>query len=74
MLLVINLLVFAGALVLIAAAVAWWKVLRFPTLGPEAGRRELDLRRIEVAAMTTATAFVLCAVAAILAVVDWFAR
>jgi hypothetical protein len=38
---------FFGALVLFAAAVAWWKVVRFPTKGPEAERRDPDLRRVD---------------------------
>ena len=73
MLLVIHIVAFFGALVLSASAVAWWKVVRFSTKGAEAEGHNLDLRRIETAARTTAIAFGLCAVAGLMAVVDWFA-
>lgn len=69
---VVNILAFLGALILSAAAVAWWKVVRFPAKGPEDGRRQLDVHRIEVAARTTAIAFGLCAAAAMVALVDSF--
>ena len=72
MLVVVHIVAFFGALALSAAAVAWWKVVRFPTKGPEAERQGLDSRRIETAALTSAIAFGLCAVAALLAIVRWF--
>lgn len=73
MLIITSLLTFFGALLLFAAAIAWWKVVRFPDKGPEKGREELDRRRIETAARTTAIAFGLCAAAALLAVMRLFA-
>jgi hypothetical protein len=73
MLLVLHVVAFFGALVLFAAAIAWWKVIRFPTDQAEPGGHNLDLRRIETAARTTAIAFGLCAVAGLMAVAAWFA-
>jgi|KBSSwiStaDraftv2_1062776.scaffolds.fasta_scaffold2598782_2 hypothetical protein len=72
MLLIMHIVAFFGALVLFAAGLAWWKVVRFPTKVAETDGHNLDLRRIETAARTTAIAFGLCAVAALMAVIDWF--
>ena len=72
MLLLSHMFAFVGALVLFAAGIAWWKIVRYPE--EPGGRIELEPRRLKAAAASTAIAFVLCAIAAILAVVDWFAR
>ena len=59
---------------LLAAATAWWRVVREPEQEATAGRIGIDSRRVKSAARTTAIAFALSGVAAILAVVDWFVR
>jgi hypothetical protein len=64
---------FAGLFLLVAAA-AWWRVVREPEQEPTAGRIEIDSRRVRSAAMATAIAFGLSAVAAIAAVLDWIFR
>ena len=63
-----------GALFLIAAAAAWWKVVNEPEQEPTAGRVGVDSKRVKAAARITAVAFVLSGVAAILAVLDWATR
>ena len=63
-----------GALFLIAAAGAWWKVVHEPEDEPTAGRDGVDSRRVKVAARITAIAFVLSGLAAIIAVLDWIVR
>jgi len=74
MLLIIHTLAFFGAMALFAAAVAWWKVVRFPTSGPKAESAELDIQRVETAARVTAIAFGLCAAGALMAIAEWFLR
>ena len=69
-----NLLALCGALFLIAAAWAWWKVVNQPEDEPTAGRDGVDSRRVKAAAKITALAFVLSGLAAILAVLDWMNR
>ena len=59
---------------LIAAAAAWWKVVKEPEQEPTAGRIGVDSRRVKAAARITAVAFVLSGVAAIIAVLDWVTR
>ncbi len=44
---------FLGALVLLAAAAAWWKVVREPEDEPTAGRVGLHSHRVKSAAMAT---------------------
>ena len=63
-----------GALFLLAAAAAWWKVVREPEPEATKGRVGVDSRRVKAAATATAIAFGLCGVAAIIGVVDWFIR
>ena len=63
-----------GGLVLLVAAAAWWKVVREPEPESKEGRDGLDSRRVKAAARTTAIAFALSGLAAIVAVVDWFMR
>lgn len=63
-----------GALFLIAAAGAWWKVVSEPEQEPTAGRVGVDSKRVKSAARFTAIAFVLSGLAAIIAVLDWFVR
>jgi hypothetical protein len=72
MLLIINVLAFFGAVALAAAAVAWWKVVRYPSHGASQERADLDFRRVESAARITAIAFGLCALAAMVGIADWF--
>jgi hypothetical protein len=63
-----------GALFLIAAAGAWWKVVSEPEQESVVGRDGVDSRRVKAAARMTAVAFVLSGLAAIIAVLDWFTR
>lgn len=63
-----------GALFLLAAAVAWWKVVNEPEDEPTAGRDGIDSRRVKAAARITAIAFALSGLAAIVAVLDWMLR
>ena len=63
-----------GGLLLLAAAVAWWRVVREPEQEPTEGRIGIDSRRVKDAARMTAAAFAVSGIAAILAVVDWFGR
>ena len=63
---------FLGAIFLLAAAAAWWKVVSEPEHEPTEGRVGIDSRRVKAAAKTTAIAFCLSGLAAILAVVGWF--
>jgi hypothetical protein len=72
MLLIVHVLAFFGAVALAAAAVAWWKVVRYPSRGAGQERADLDLRRVESAARITAIAFGVCALAALFGVADWF--
>ena len=65
---------FFGAIFLLAAAAAWWKVVSEPEREPTEKRVEIDSRRVRSAAKATAIAFCLSGVAAILAVLDWFFR
>ena len=69
-----SLVALCGALFLIAAAAAWWKVVNEPEQEPMEGRIGVDSRRVKAAARMTAVAFVLSGVAAILAVLDWALR
>ena len=69
-----SLVALCGALFLIAAAVAWWKVVNEPEQEPTAGRVVVDSKRVKAAARITAVAFVLSGVAAILALLDWATR
>ena len=69
-----NLLALCGALFLIAAAVAWWKVVSQPEEEPTTGRVGIDSLRVKAAARITAVAFVLSGLAAIFAVLDWALR
>ena len=63
-----------GALFLIAAAAAWWKVVNEPEEEPTKGRVGVDSRRVKAAARITAIAFVLSGLAAIIAVLDFMIR
>jgi len=64
---------FLGAVFLLVAAAAWWKIARTPEKEEAvAGHPLLDSRRVRTAAMTTAIAFCLSGVAAILAIIDLF--
>lgn len=72
MLTVAHIFAFVGALVLFAAGIAWWKIVKYPKRPDRT--IELEPRRLKAAATSTAIAFILCAIAAILAVVDWFVR
>ena len=65
---------FFSALVLLAAAIAWWKVVSETEEEPTAGRVGVHSKRVKAAARATAIAFALSGIAAILAVVDWFMR
>ena len=65
---------FFSALVLLAAAVSWWKVVSEPEPEPTAGRVGVHSKRVKDAARATAIAFALSGIAAIVAVVDWFVR
>ena len=69
-----NLVALCGAIFLMAAAVAWWKVVREPEQEPTAGRLGVDSKRVKAAARITAVAFLLSGLAAIIAVLDWFVR
>ena len=65
---------FFGALILLAAAGAWWMIFRHPDKRP-VGRgepRAPESRRVKAAAIASVIAFGVCAVAAVLAVVGWF--
>lgn len=72
MLLLSHIFAFLGALVLFAAGVAWWKIVKYPE--KSGAKIELEPARLRPAAASTGIAFILCAIAAILAVVDWFVR
>ncbi len=63
-----------GGIFLLAAAVAWWRVVREPEQEAITGRIGIHSKRVKAAARTTAIAFALSGVAAILALVDWFVR
>lgn len=63
-----------SALFLIAAAVAWWNVVRQSDDEGAADRLELHLRRVKSAAGLTAIALGLSGVAAIMAVTGWILR
>ena len=66
---------FFGALFLLAAAAAWWKIARDPKEKEAAAAHiGIDSRRVKSAAVATAIAFGLSGVAAILAVLGWFLR
>jgi hypothetical protein len=69
-----NIVALCGALFLIAAAVAWWKVVTEPEHEPTAGRVGVDSRRVKAAARITAAAFLFSGLAAIIAVLDWIIR
>lgn len=69
-----NIIALCGALALIAAAAAWWKVVSEPEDEPAAGRVGVDSRRVKAAARITAAAFLLSGLAAIVAVLDWAVR
>ena len=69
-----SLVALCGALFLIAAAVAWWKVVNEPEQEPTAGRVGVDSKRVKAAARITAVAFVLSGLAAIIAILDWATR
>ena len=69
-----NLLALCGALFLIAAAAAWWKVVSEPEEEPTKGRDGVDSKRVKAAARITAVAFLLSGLAAIVAVLDWAIR
>jgi hypothetical protein len=69
-----SLVALCGALFLIAAAGAWWKVVNEPEQEPTAGRVGVDSKRVKAAARLTAVAFVLSGVAAIVALIDWATR
>jgi hypothetical protein len=62
-----------GGLFLLSAAAVWWRVY---TEASEAKAREagIDSRLLGSAAILTSVAFGLTGVAAILAVIGWFAR
>jgi uncharacterized iron-regulated membrane protein len=60
-----------GALVLLAAVAAWWKIFRQPRRAPSPRRLAQDNRSANAAAIAMAVAFGLCALAAILAIIDW---
>lgn len=68
------LIALCGALFLLAAAGAWWKVVSEPEEESTKGRVGVDSRRVKAAARITAIAFVLSGLAAIVAVIDWFVR
>lgn len=65
---------FFGAVLLLAAAGAWWKIVREPEQDSTGAPRGIDSRSVRSAAKATAIAFCLSGVAAILAVLDWFLR
>ena len=65
---------FFGAISLLAAAAAWWKVVSETEEEPTAGRVEIHSQRVKSAARATAIAFALSGIAAIVAVVSWFMR
>ena len=69
-----NIVALCGALFLIAAAGAWWKVVSEPEHEPTAGRDGVDSRRVKAEARITAVAFLLSGLAAIIAVLDWAIR
>ena len=60
-----------GALVLLAAAAAWWKIFRQPRTAPSARRLAENDRLANSAAIAIAAAFGISAVAAILAIIRW---
>jgi len=73
MLQAVYIFAFLGAVFLLVAAAAWWKIARTPEKEEAvAGHPLLDSRRVRTAAMTTAVAFCLSGVAAILAIVNLF--
>ena len=59
---------------LIAAAISWWRVVREPEQEATEGRVGIDSRRVKSAGKTTAIAFALSGLAAIVAVVSWSIR
>lgn len=65
---------FLAALFLLVAAAAWWRIVREPEDEPTEGRVGIHSRRVKAAAAATAIAFALSGIAAMLAVVGWFAR
>lgn len=60
-----------GMLIQLAAAAAWWNIFRQPVAKPAAGRLEYNTRSANLAAVASVTAFGICAVAAIFAIVGW---
>ena len=60
-----------GILFLAVAGVAWWRIVRKPDAKPPT---EKDTRRANSAAMVIVIAFLLSAVAAVVAIVGWFQR
>ncbi|HUG46720.1 MAG TPA: hypothetical protein VMK31_09470 [Sphingomicrobium sp.] len=58
-----------GVLFLIAAAFAWWRIYQKPAEKPPTAK---DSKRADSAAMFIIVAFLLTALAAILAVLRWF--
>ena len=65
---------FFGAVSLLAAAAAWWKVVSETEEEPIAGRVGVHSQRVKSAARVTAIALALSGLAAIVAVVGWFVR
>ena len=65
---------FFSAILLLAAAGAWWKVVREPEQDSTGERVGIDPHSVKSAAKATAIAFCLSGLAAILAVFDWFLR
>jgi hypothetical protein len=65
---------FVAALFLIAAAIAWWRVITEPEQEAIEGRVEFDSLRVRAAARATALALGISGVAALVAVIGWFVR
>jgi hypothetical protein len=63
-----------SAVLLVAAIAAWVKLLRSPTLQPLDGRVETNSGQGEIASQLLLLAVSLSALAAVLAIGDWFAR
>lgn len=60
-----------GALFLTVAALAWWRIARKPDREPPT---EKNIKRGNSAAMVIVVAFLLSALAAVVAVLGWFQR
>jgi uncharacterized membrane protein len=60
-----------GALFLVVAGVAWWRIIRTPHEEPPT---EKNIERGKSAALVIVTAFLLSAAAAVVGVVGWFQR